>query len=189
MSFGQVSDEDLIRLCDARRLIPLPLSTPLATPARKLFLTTDLMHALRAPAELDVDEVRLAKLVADLQSMAEGMNVAIPGFLKPLGGGRDGVWEVRQRRPRPAVRVFTLFARRDLLVLTHAIKRQSLDGKGDPQWAREIRRARFMWGQLFDGSAPLRGGWISDYLSGGYFLSTDGTIRYGDAPLAALDRS
>jgi len=187
MSIQEQTDGELIRLCDENRLFPLSLSTPSARPARAVFLTTELMAMVRDPALLDVDEIRMATLLADLQSFAEGLDVAIPTFLKPLSAGKRGVWEFRRRKPRPSIRVFALFSRRDVLVLTHAIKRAALGARRDPGWNEEIRRAKFIWRDLFLEAHPITGGNISDYLSESFHINRNNQIRRGDAPIATLE--
>jgi hypothetical protein len=181
-------DDVLIRLAEADRLVPLPRSVPTAERCRAVFLGSALHQQILQPASLDIDEIRAAHLLADLQSFAEGMDVGVPGFLKPLSGGRDGVWEIRRRKPRPSLRVFALFGRRDVLVLTHAITRNALAGRSDPAWRTEIRRARFLWRQLLPDHAPLIGGKISDYLSPPFHLDSSGDVRQGDPDLASVDR-
>lgn len=181
-------EEALIRLSEADRLVPLPRSAPWARQCRATFLGSALHQQILQPDRLDIDEIRAAHLLADLQSFAEGLDVGVPGFLKPLSGGRDGVWEIRRRKPRPSLRVFGLFGRRDVLVLTHAITRNTLADRSDPAWRTEIRRARFFWRQLLPDHAPLIGGKISDYLSPPFHLDRGGFRRRGDCDLAALDR-
>jgi hypothetical protein len=179
-------NELLIRLAEADRLVPLPRSVPRAKQWRAVFLGSALHQQILQPDRLDIDEIRAAHLLADLQSFAEGMDVGVPGFLKPLSGGRDGVWEIRRRKPRPSLRVFALFGRRDVIVLTHAITRNALAGRSDPAWRTEIRRARFIWRQLLPDHAPLIGGKISDYLSPPYHLDRSGDIQGGDLELECL---
>lgn len=188
MSIQHTINDELIRLCDERCLYPLPLSTPYARATRVVFLTAELNGLIRDPSllEVEVEETRMARLMADLQSFAEGLDVAIPKFLKPLDNGRDGVWEFRRRKPRPSIRVFARFGRRDVLILTHAVKRRKLDGRTDPGWRAEIRRAKLIWRQLF-AALPITGGKISDYLSEPFHLNRNNQIRRGDAPLGTLE--
>jgi hypothetical protein len=187
MSIRDTIDDELIRLCDDNRLFPLPLSTPYAQAARAAFLTAELNDVLRDPSLLEVEETRMARLMADLQDFAEGLDVAIPTFLKPLNNGHDGVWEFRRRKPSPSIRVFARFGRRDVLVLTHAVKRGQLGGRADPGWSAEIRRAKFIWRQLFATTLPITGGKISDYLSEPFHLNRNNQRRRLDAPLATLE--
>jgi hypothetical protein len=69
---------------------------------------------------------------------------------------------VSARKPRPSIRVFALFARRDVLVLTHAVPRGELADRKDPAWSTEIRRARHLWRQLLPHVPPMTGGNIGD---------------------------
>lgn len=122
---------------------------------RAMFLVPAFYDELTAKHSAVAETARYMALQARLEIFVSD-NPITSTYLKPLRPLQDGVWEVVNKKPNPSLRVFGLFATRDVFIGTHIQLRNVLGGLGHPQWKAEIRRARFEWNQLFD-CGPLIG--------------------------------
>lgn len=132
----------------AGRLVPLPLRVPGDAGLRAMFLTSDLSAVLAATHAEQADKARYMALHARLEHFVTSPFITT-GYIKPLRPQSDCVWEIVNKSPKPSLRVFGLFATRDVFVATNHQLRSVLGAAGTPQWKQEIRQARFEWRRLF----------------------------------------
>ena len=145
----------------AGRLIRLPLRVPKDPIVRAMFLVPTLHAKLMCSREDDIEKRRYVALRASLEKFVTNANLE-SSYLKPLSPKADCVWEIVNKKPRPSLRVFGLFATRDVFIATNHQVRGFLGARGNPAWSEEIRRAVFEWRQLFHEHQqtpfrPLRG--------------------------------
>lgn len=77
----------------------------------------------------------------------------------------DEIWEIRDVKPRPSLRVLGSFILRDVFVALAPYERAQLGEKGSMEWANALRDYKAQWIQLFDGHRPMSGSFPDDYLS------------------------
>jgi hypothetical protein len=75
----------------------------------------------------------------------------------------QNVWEIRIRVPKPGLRIFGMFAEKDVFIGIHCYERDALPA--DNNWSHEISLCRHAWGNLFPTYPPLSGSNIHDYIS------------------------
>jgi hypothetical protein len=114
---------------------------------RAMFLATYLHEPLMEQRSDPQEIARYAALWVQLEAFVTGLPVT-DAQLKRLTPFRDGVWEIRNKKPNPSLRVFGLFVSRDVFIGTNYQLRSALETRID--WQREIRRARHEWRELFD---------------------------------------
>lgn len=84
--------------------------------------------------------------------------------MKPLDPTEDGVWEIRSRKPKPAVRVFGRFFACDHFIATHWAWRATL-AEEFGAWPREIKFCKAKWRQIFPTRDAHKGQTIYDFIS------------------------
>ena len=154
-------------------LVPLALRVPGDAGRRAMFLTADLSAALAATNLGQAEIFRYMALRARLEHFVTSP-VITKAYLKPLRPEADCVWEIVNRSPKPSLRVFGLFATRDVFVATNHQLRGALGGIDTPQWKQEIRQARSEWRRLFQDDKvirfdPLRGR-LDEVISGAVYV-------------------
>ena len=148
-----------------RRLIPRSVDLPLRRP---IFLRHELHRTLFGEQTSAEDTARYMALRARLE-MFIGDEVIASSYMKPLVPYRNGVWEILNKKPNPSLRVFGLFATRDVFIGTHHQLRSALGSFSTPMWKDEIRRARHEWDQLFEGIDPVVGK-LHEVISGATYV-------------------
>ena len=99
---------------------------------RVILATTWLYKELSGPWEDEAEEVRMARLWADLDHFSTGEVIVVGNrfdddcHMKPLEPASDEVWEYISRCPSPSLRVFGRFAEVDVFVATHKWARSLL---------------------------------------------------------------
>ena len=138
---------------------------------RVLFAEKGLHDEIEAGASApDATQFRIGQLRRDFDRFSIGQLITVgygrekSCFLKPLDPEDEQVWEIRSRDPKPSIRVFGRFACRDVFIATHKALRPNL-GDDRIEWAREIRRCKAIWRQVFPTFDPHSGDSIGDYLS------------------------
>jgi hypothetical protein len=122
---------------------------------RPIFLVPE-FHDVLVATHLDpIDATRYIALQARLEMFLGDEQIA-SSYMKALRPLRKGVWEIVNKKPNPSLRVFGLFATRDVFIGTHHQLRNVLGGFNTPMWKEEIRRAGAEWRNLFD-AEPLIG--------------------------------
>ncbi len=77
----------------------------------------------------------------------------------------DEIWEIRDVKPRPSLRILGSFAYKDLFIALAPYERSALGAKGSPEWARALQEYKTQWSWLFDGHRPMSGSFPNDYFS------------------------
>lgn len=115
---------------------------------------------------------RLHSLRADLDHYIGGGEVAVgwhpfdkddSAFMARTHHIERGVWDIRSRDPKPAIRVFGAFAEVDVFVALHWEYRTSLSTTRD--WFNAIENALVRWANLFPDHAPHSGDNLHDFFS------------------------
>jgi hypothetical protein len=148
-----------------RRLVPRSVDAPLRKP---IFLRHELHQTIFGEQTNAEHTVRYMALCARLE-MFIGDEVIASSCMKPLVPYRKGVWEILNKKPNPSLRVFGLFAARDVFIGTHHQLRSALGGFNTPMWKEEIRRVTHEWNQLFEGIDPLVGK-LHEVISGATYV-------------------
>jgi len=90
-----------------------------------------------------------------------------PNYLKPLQPPSKGVYEIRNRRPKPSIRAFGMFLQKDCLFLSHFCERAPLKGGGkNYQFHQEITKSRQFFRQVFP-NLGVKTGSITELVTGG----------------------
>ena len=144
------------------RLFEVLPRLPNAPEERFLFVTPEIQSMLVGPWSSEAQEIRWARLKADLDHFVEG-GLINQGYMKPLRKRSDEIWEIRSREPAPSIRVFGRFADIDVFVATTWAERSFLELFD--QWRRHKRRCNAQWQQLFLAYPPRTGVTIHDYIS------------------------
>lgn len=115
---------------------------------------------------------RLWKLRAALEVFVTQAEIDIR-YLKPLRPFKRGVWEIKNKRPRPSLRVFCMFIKRDCLFVSHIRERPQLDSY---EYKQQIMRTRQRWRTIFPDLEPRisLSGSLQQMVTGGHdeFLFT-----------------
>ena len=132
---------------------------------RPMYLLPDLHNAINASYPDAKDKDRYNSLWADLERFVTGQPIT-DAYLRPLRPYRNRVWEIRSKMPRPSIRVFGLFASRDVFIGTSHQVRNVLTR---PEWTEAIRFARFQWRQLF-GETEAQLGQLHELVTGATYV-------------------
>ncbi len=171
-------DDSLLRECVRDgSLVSVPPLKPGGRHMRIIMATAKLMGDLTG-SNGSVDPRLVADLRADMDTFLLGDPITVGGpkhkkaYMKPMARTRDGegfsnheVWEIRSLDPKPAIRVFGRFAKKDVFVATDWEVRKRLGGFGSLEWRREIRRCKHDWRTIFDTRQPHTGAHVDDYIS------------------------
>jgi hypothetical protein len=157
-------DREIMARLDEKppRLFEVLPKLPTASQLRFMFVTPEIWSLLVGPWSNEKQEMRWAKLKADLDHFVEG-GLINQGYMKPLRKRSDEIWEIRSREPSPSIRVFGRFASVDVFIATTWEERWFLELFD--QWRRYKRRCGAQWRQLFSNYGPHRGATIHDYIS------------------------
>lgn len=114
---------------------------------------------------------------AVLESFVDGKRITIKsrpksrGEMSILCPHNDGIWEFRDVKPKPAVRILGSFSEKDVFIALAPYERNELGAKGSPEWAIALSNYKNQWIQLFDGHQPMVGGsYPHAYLSDARYL-------------------
>lgn len=131
------------------RLKPLQPRMARDRKIRKLFFTIDLYDEIYCTVRENKTEIaNFAKLQADLEVFVVSETLD-PGYIWLLKPKTKGIWEIRSSRPFPQIRVFGVFAARDIFVATHLASRDTLGDVRSKNWDVEMKRSKREWGILF----------------------------------------
>ncbi len=94
----------------------------------------------------DIEETikRFAKLKSDLDTFLISPTIDAK-YMKQLLPTGKGVYEIRSVRPKPSIRVFGRFVRKDVFLATHYEERNGLGGFKSYEFTQEISRCRKIW--------------------------------------------
>jgi hypothetical protein len=116
---------------------------------RKLYLAKQLANDVFG----QTTNITLIKRFAELEAYLADFVISPtidPRYIKGLLPRNCGVWEIKSFE-LPAIRVFCLFADRNVLIATHYEFRKNLGKANSLHWKTEIRRAQHTWQLLFPG--------------------------------------
>jgi hypothetical protein len=77
----------------------------------------------------------------------------------------DEIWEIRDVRPRPSLRILGSFAQKDFFIALAPYERSKLGAKGSAEWTRALQDYKTHWNWLFNGHQPMSGSFPNDYFS------------------------
>ena len=118
-------------------------------------------------------EARGGELMANLDSFVQGQRLVVSlrphkagnAYMGLLGPESYGIWDIRSRDPRPALRVFGGFLEKDVFVgLTWRVRLQ-LEARNSAQWEHAISECRSRWTTLVPEHLPITGERVSDYFT------------------------
>lgn len=158
-----MSIQDEIKAAKANQLLRAAEPTIPGSPKLRVFLMCKpLVEAIERGRSGD-DYRRWANLEAQISHFVEGgyVNWNLMKWLDPQEAEH---WELRNRRPRPSLRVFGRFAKPDVFVGTHVALRKKLGGKWSNQWIGEVLEIEEIWSDLFR-SKPYFGSKYEDYIT------------------------
>jgi hypothetical protein len=79
---------------------------------------------------------------------------------------KDGIWEIRDVKPRPSLRILGSFVRKDVFIALAPYERVELGAKGSEGWANALQNYKAQWTTLFNRHQPMSGGsYPDDYIS------------------------
>jgi len=162
------------------RLRPLEMTLGSDEVKRGLFLGPDIWALMDGPWTSTQCAIRVSRLQADLESFVMGGRVGVcldafqaeDAFLGRLDTPEERVWDIRNRGPRPGLRILGHFAECNTFVaMTWSPRSVQWNGRlplGDrfsPAWVERKAISRSEWIRLFPDHEPLHGGAIQDYVS------------------------
>jgi hypothetical protein len=78
----------------------------------------------------------------------------------------DGIWEIRDVKPKPSLRILGSFVRKDVFIALAPYERLELGEKGSEGWTSALQNYKAQWIAMFNGHQPMFGGsYPDDYLS------------------------
>lgn len=142
---------------------------PSTKPIRRIYISRSVKGFI------DREEERAGQLHADLDSFIGGDTItasmtprkARKAYMALLHPAADGIWDIRSRDPRPALRLLGGFARRDTFIGLVLYARKPLGAFGDRAWATAINDCKGEWRRRFHPYLPFTGDDLHDYLSNG----------------------
>jgi hypothetical protein len=147
-----------------------------------MFLSEEIMGVLAGPWEHEALRYRGGRLRGDLEEFVKGEELAVclePFVAKAAYMGRlapveDGVWDIRSRDPKPALRVIGFFAELDVFIalrwaprskLIKGASRPPLGARDSREWRDVVVQCKTDWTNLFHAYRPVTGECINDYIS------------------------
>jgi hypothetical protein len=78
----------------------------------------------------------------------------------------DGIWEIRDVKPKPSLRILGSFIQKDVFIALAPYERSELGAKDSEGWTNALQNYKVQWTELFDGHRPMSEGSYPDaYLS------------------------
>ena len=143
-------------------------------PSRRTLFISDQLRLLITGQAPRMDRKKLARWLiarAVLESFVDGKWITVKSRPNShaefaiLAPHVDEIWEIRDIRPRPSLRILGSFAQKDFFIALAPYERSELGGKGSAEWARALQDYKTQWSWLFDGQRPMSGSFPNDYLS------------------------
>lgn len=157
--------ETIDKYVDQGKLVELKPRPFAQNEYRKLYLEPALSDELYCESGSDEDILRLSNLEADLAVFGNSKTIT-PNYLKQLSPLNSGVWEIRSVEPDPQIRVFCLFAQKDILIATHLEYRDDLGNLSSDEWKAAIKQAGEFWKSLFPDFTNLKSQTVDKLYSG-----------------------
>lgn len=170
--------DEVIHRVNEKRLFRLLPALPRIGHVRQMFISDEIRGLFDGPWHIPEWEARCGSLRADLDRFIEGAVIPVAekpfkgktSYLKRLVPDSDEVWEIRSRDPKPGIRVFGRFARKDVFVALTWAEREPLLGPSSREWRIARVACKTEWRKLFPAYEPISSGAnFHDYLSN-FFL-------------------
>lgn len=136
-----------------------------ATSYRVLLIADRLQRVLEKITEDTEWEERVGWLIADLEVFVTSQFLR-PEYLFCLYPRSKGVWEIRSVQHDPSIRIFGLFAMKDVFVATNFALRSDLGEWESQEWKRERRNATAEWNGLMQPYNPVYASTEKEVISG-----------------------
>lgn len=138
---------------------------------RQLYLVPEIKHAIDGSRRSKTVKRRFGRARVLLETFVRGDRIVarwppaknVSAMMALLDTEDQSVWEFRIGDPRPGLRIFGMFAAKDVFIGTHCYQREDLP-EGD-EWPDEIKLCRHAWRNLFPAYPPLSGSNIHDFIS------------------------
>jgi hypothetical protein len=164
--------ERINTLCSEQRLIETAFQGPFAI-RRTLYLSPE-VYSLISGTTTGMSPEKLGRWLqarAWFEHFVDGKRITLKSrpksfaLMARLEPPEDEIWEVRENKPRPSLRVLGSFVvERDTFVaLTPSEHPQGR--RNSSEWQEFIGKYKAHWEELFHGYEPLRGSYPDDYLS------------------------
>jgi hypothetical protein len=161
---------DIDQICDAPGSLLQKAVFPGLPAQRTLYISEKVRQFITATAPgMDVKmRGRWLTARAVLESFVDGKWITVK--LKPKSRAQmgllcppeDGIWEIRDIKPRPSLRILGSFACQDVFIALAPYERQELGKKGEAGWTNALQNYKAQWMALFDGHQPMFGGSYPD---------------------------
>lgn len=167
--------DEIQKLCDTRKLFPVDIFDWKRRPARQVHVSPDIHRFLVVRSKDRATNNDSRRLQGFFESFIVGEILSVtlePDIMetdmKRLSPGAKEVWEIKIGEKFRHWRVFGRFAGHNhFIALTGPTDRAGIDPDV------EILRCQEEWWKLLDGSPPLYGSTINDYISpSGFFVGS-----------------
>jgi hypothetical protein len=146
---------------------------PLASDSivRTMLVSNEINDFLHGPWDNPSDERRAGRLQSDLENfVTNGIikvclepRMADTAFMARVAPIDWGIWDIRSRDPKPALRLLGAFSEPDVFIaLVWAVRKEI---KTDADWDDLIKECRSRWRSLFSELTPLVGSSEYDYVT------------------------
>lgn len=150
-----------------------------ASPVNRVLLATpDVYRLVTGPWTDQREELRAGRLWADFDRFTEGrlISVALDNpygklrttYLARMDPGRDEVWEIRSRDPKPGIRVFGRFSEPDVFIALNWEYREGLGGPGSREFNVEIQKCKAEWRKCIPTFEAHEGTSVDEYISNAF---------------------
>lgn len=133
---------------------------------RRILLIGERLHKALEEETGDAKwDERIGWLKADLEVFVTSKNLR-PEYLFWLYPRSKCIWEIRSVQNEPSVRVFGLFAAKDVFLATNFALRGYLGEWESREWKREKRNATVEWNGLMHPYKPVQAVTVHDVVTG-----------------------
>lgn len=159
--------DQVTRCCDSGTLVEFRPIAPIST-LRPVYLVPEVCARIVGPWTTAEERSFMPQVQADLENFIEGgwinatFRMRPNAYCKRLQDGSKSVWELRTIDPAPGVRIFGMFAMKDVFIGTGMLLRSELN---DCSFKEEIRNTKAKWRNILHTYAPVVSENINDYIT------------------------
>jgi hypothetical protein len=144
---------------------------------RELFVSEEINRIAHPPWSPGPLGTRFAHMRATFDAWTAGglISIADDPYHKPkrtvmarIDPGRDQVFDIRVRTPKPGIRVLGCFGDLDLFIALTKAGREDL--ATDEAWRNEREACKAAWRRLFPTYQPFSGATLNDYISSNFHI-------------------
>jgi hypothetical protein len=162
--------EQVNKLCDDGLLVKVEQSWPGLPERRTIYVTPSLVTLLEGPWHEVIWEKRWYRARQQIDEFIDGTRLTLRSaprksstcFMSLLEPESNEIWEIRCRDPKPGLRIFGSFIKRDTFVALTCAPHECLTSEED--WDRAIQQYKTEWEKHFNEPA-FRGPYPNDYLT------------------------